>query len=124
MLALSQIFFRLSKHEELFQRLSYATLERFFETILRYMPRLVTSAPRRRQGLPKLATNVLDVLALNLHLSYEDVEKLWAVTGDLLLEEYKATEKLGEPLGLDDALKRTAPQFALGTHSLSVLFPH
>lgn len=88
------------------------------------MPRLVTSAPRRRQGLPKLAINVLDVLALNLHLSYEDVEKLWAATGDLLLEEYKAAEKFGKPLDLDDVLKRTAPQFALGSHRLSVICPH
>ncbi|PIL25547.1 hypothetical protein GSI_12385 [Ganoderma sinense ZZ0214-1] len=117
MLALSTILVRLAKHEDLLEKLSYQTLDHFFKTMFRYMPRVVTTAPRRTRGVPPIDAALRNLLALTLQLSYEDVDKLWGITGDLLVKEFEALHKLGKPPGLDDRLNKVAPQFGLGCNT-------
>ena len=111
----SEIFLRLVQHESLFEKLNYETLDGFLKIMSRYMPKVVTSAPRRTRGVPPLSGTVRDLLALTLELSYEDVDKLWVITGDLLVKQYETVEKIGKPTALDDKLKTSGPQFGLGT---------
>ena len=114
MIPLPTILLRLSKSEGLFAKLSFDSLGFFLETISWYMPRIVTTSPRRRNGLPDLAQNVRDVLALNMALSYDEVDALWMATGDLLLAHYEGSQNTTEQLTVDDSLGRTAPLFGLG----------
>ena len=79
------------------------------------MPCILTSAPRRREGLPALPANIRDILAMSLALSYEHVDKLWSQTGDILMHEYDASKKITDPWQVDEVLSKIAPQFELGT---------
>ena len=115
MIPLPTILSRLSVHEELFSKLNYKVLSRFFDIMFRYMPRIVTTAPRRRQGLPDLDQNILDVVALNLSLSYEEVHILWRATGDLLWKEFEMMANADEEVAVEAGLAKTAPHFGLGT---------
>ena len=114
MIPLPTILLRLSKDEGLFEKLSYNSLGRFFEIIFRYMPRIVTTAPRRRKALPDLPHNVRDVIALSMALSCDEIDLLWAATGDLLLAQYEDSQNGPEQSTVDDSLGRTAPLFGLG----------
>ena len=114
MIPLPTILSRLSVHEELFSKLNYELLSRFFDIMFRYMPRIVTTAPRRRQGLPDLDQNILDVVALNLGLSYEEVHKLWGATGELLWKEFEMKANADEQVAVEASLAKTAPHFGLG----------
>ena len=106
---------RLSQVGDLCKRLDYRTLSQFFEAIDRFMPHILTSSPRQRLGLPALPPNIRDVLALSLALSYEDVDSLWAKTGDLLWPNSDTPHDAIDGPELDDLLGRTAPQYGLGT---------
>ena len=89
MIPLPTILSHLSKDEGLFEKLSYNSLGRFFKIIFQYMPRIVTTAPRRRKVLPDLPHNIQDMIALSMALSCNKINLLWAATGDLLLAQYK-----------------------------------
>lgn len=114
MIPLLTILSRLSRHEELFAKLTYEVLSQFFDIVLRYMPRIVTTAPRRRKGLPDLDRNILDVLALNLSLSYDKVNILWTATGELLWKQFEGTANADEQIAVEAGLVNTAPHFGLG----------
>ena len=73
-----------------------------------------TTAPRCRQGLPDLDQNILDVVALNLALSYEEVHNLWRATGELLWKEFEMKANADEEVALEAGLAKTAPHFGLG----------
>ncbi|PIL28517.1 hypothetical protein GSI_08555 [Ganoderma sinense ZZ0214-1] len=82
------------------------------------MPHILTSSPRQREGIPALPGNIRNVLALSLGLSYEDVDALWAKTGDLLWPTSNTPQDNGVHHGLDAILSTTAPQFDLGAELL------
>ena len=114
MIPLPTLISRLSADEDLCQRLHYQTLSRFFDMVQRFLPRIVTTAPRRRQGFPALPANIRDVLALSLALCYEDVDKLWAHTGEFLMNKYETASQDGDAWHVDDILSKQALQFDLG----------
>ena len=105
---------RLLSDEELCRRLHFQTVSRFFDITNRLMPHILTSSPRRVVDLPALPGNIRDVLALSLALSYDDVEKLWTKTGDILLREYETSSHFGDQCLVDEVLSKNAPQFNLG----------
>lgn len=114
MIPLPFILSRLSSHEDLFAKLNYEVLNRFFDIMFRYMPRIVTTAPRRRKGLPDLDRNILDVLALNLALTYDEVHILWTATGELLWKQFETNADADEKVTVEAGLANTAPHFGLG----------
>lgn len=107
---------RLLSDEELCRHLDFQTISRFFEITNRLMPQILTSSPRREVSFPALPGNIRDVLALSLALSYDDVEKLWTQTADILLREYKTSTHVGDTWLVDEVLSRNAPQFDLGAY--------
>ena len=114
MIPLPFILSRLSSHEDLFAKLNYEVLNRFFDIMFRYMPWIVTTAPRRRKGLPDLDRNILDVLALNLALTYDEVRILWTATGELLWKQFETNADADEKVTVEAGLANTAPHFGLG----------
>ena len=108
---------RLLSDEELCRRLHFETLSGFFKITTCLMPHILTSSPRRVTSVPSLPGNIRDVLALSLALSYDDVEKLWTKSADLLLQEYQDPSHVDEQSRVDEILSRNAPQFDLGTNS-------
>ena len=115
MIPLPIILSRLSSHEDLFAKLNYEVLNRFFDIMFRYMPWIVTTAPRRRKGLPDLDRNILDILALNLALTYDEVRILWMATGELLWKQFEMNADADEKVTVEAGLANTAPHFGLGS---------
>ena len=84
------------------------------------MPRILTSAPRRREGLPALPADIRDVVAVSLELSYELVEKLWMQTGDMVVHQYQSSNNDSKPWRVDEVLSEKTPHFGLGMSCLGL----
>ena len=118
MIPFSTLVNRLTQDAQLYQQLHFQTLCRFFDVLKRFVPRILTSAPRCREGLPPLPANIRDVLAVSLELSYELVDKLWTQTGDMVVHQYQCSKVASKPWRVDDVLSQKTPQFGLGMSGL------
>ena len=111
-------FFRisdaLSRHPDLFQSLSHGQLSDFFDITFRFMPLIVTSAPRATEGLPSLLPNILEILSLKLQVTISQVEVLWSALGEMLIQEFKSHDR-STLLDIDRELSMSGPNFHLGT---------
>ena len=81
MITISEIARALSHYTGLYDTLSYQQLATFFDIISRFMPLILTSAPRATRGLPALLPDMEDVLTMKLRLTVEHVNILWSALG-------------------------------------------
>ncbi len=115
MISVSDIAQALSPYADLYHTLSYTQLSIFFDIVFRFMPLILTSAPRATRGLPSLLSDMEDVLAMKLRLTVEDVNILWSALGGRLVNDY--TSRLpSDILDIDRELSITGPTFHLGEY--------
>ena len=114
MITVSQIAHALSPSADLYERLSYVQLSLFFNIISRFMPLILTSAPRVTQGLPTLPSDMEHVLSMKLRLTTKDVNTLWCSLGDRLMKDFISDHLSPANLDVDRELSITGPSFHLG----------
>ena len=113
MITISQIAHALSPSTKLYEKLSYLQLSLFFNIISRFMPLILTSAPRATRGLPALPLDMEHVLSMKLRLTTEDVNILWSALGDRLVADFTSSHS-SDKLDVDRELSITGPSFHLG----------
>ena len=114
MITISQIAHALSPSADLYERLSYMQLSLFFNIISRFMPLILTSAPRVTHGLPTLPSDMEHVLSMKLGLTTKDVNILWCSLGDRLMKDFISDHLSPANLDVDRELSITGPSFHLG----------
>ena len=73
----AQIAHLLSQAPDLFDRIEYVQVSRFFALVERLSPLITTVAPRRAVGHPPLPVKISETLSRLIELPLEDISVLW-----------------------------------------------
>ena len=113
---------RLHLHPDLYSSISFRQLTVFFEVITRLLPSIQLSVRRKNASLPPLPQPIQHLLSLELCLSIEDVNNLWAAFGqDLVFSEIDPSSSALSNLvsQIDQDFKDTHETLQLGSQSYS-----